>query len=155
MSKEILVLLFSWLISIVLLVKYIPRERKRNAHITFLFVQAIAWIYEYIQLLLGVMDFPYREFEEATKMSFSLHYLIYPTFGVFFIMLYPTDSKNPRIITHYLIFAIAITTYSFLVEKYSSLFNWISWNVNISFVTNLAILYIIKKFVFWYQKGLA
>lgn len=154
MNKEVVILLFSWLISILLLVKYIPIERKRTAHITFLFVQAIAWIYEYIQLLLGVMDFPFREFEDATKMSFSLHYLIYPTFGVFFIMLYPIDKKNQRIIIHYLIFAIAITVYSFLVEKYSSLFHWKSWNVYISFIANLAILYIIKKFVFWYQKGL-
>lgn len=154
MNKEILILLFSWLISILLLVKYIPIERKRNAHITFLFVQAIAWIYEYIQLLLGVIDFPFREFEDATKMSFSLHYLIYPTFGVLFIMLYPLDKKNRRIIIHFLVFALAITAYSFFVQKYSSLFHWESWNVYISFTTNLAILYIIKKFMFWYQKGL-
>ncbi|RSD28512.1 CBO0543 family protein [Mesobacillus subterraneus] len=155
MNREILILLFSWLISILLLIKYIPIERKRNAHITFLFVQALAWIYEYIQLLLGVMDFPFREFVKATKMSFSLYYLIFPIFGVFFIMLFPGNKKNSRIIIHYLLFAISITTYSFLVERYSSLFDWKSWNVYISFVSNLAILYIIKKFVFWFQKGLA
>ena len=154
MNKEILILLTSWLISILLLVKYIPKDRKRNAHITFLFVQALAWIYEYIQLLLGVMEFPFREFDDATKMSFSLHYLIFPTFGVFFILLYPSDKKNLRIIIHYLIFAMVITTYSFLVERYSSLFNWKNWNVYISFTNNLAILYIIKRFVFWFQKEL-
>ena len=154
MNKEILILLFSWIISILLLIKYIPKEWKRNAHINFIFVQAIAWIYEYMQLLFGVLEFPVREFDYATKMSFSLHYLIYPTFMVLFMRFYPINKRNVRIIIHYVIFAIAITTYAFLVEKYSSLFHWKNWNVFFSFIGTLSILYIVKKFVFWYQKVL-
>ncbi|MFB5193438.1 CBO0543 family protein [Neobacillus sp. KR4-4] len=154
MNKEILILLFSWIISILLLFKYIPVNRKRTAHLTFVFVQAIAWIFQYFQLLFGLVEFPYREFDYATRMSFSLHYLTYPTFGVLFIMLYPLNKGRIRIILHFLIFALAISTYTFLIEKYSSLFEFRKWNIYIGILSNMIILYIVKKFVFWYQKGL-
>ncbi|NHC40596.1 hypothetical protein G6549_11485 [Bacillus sp. MM2020_1] len=154
MIKEILILIFSWLISIFLLLKYIPKESKRTAHITFLFVSAITWIYEYIQLLIGLVEFPFREFNVATKMSFSLYYLVYPTFGVFFITLYPIEKKKLRIFIHFFVFAIAIATYSFFIEKYSSLIFFKKWNWFASFCSSLIILYIVKKFVFWFKKAL-
>jgi len=154
MIKEILILLFSWLVSIYLLLKYIPKESKRYAHITFIFVQTIAWIFEYLQVLFGLVEFPFREFNTATKMSFSLHYFIYPTFVVFFIFLYPTEKVKLRICIHFLIFAIAIATYSIVIEKYSSLFYFKKWNWFSSVISNLIILYIVKKFVFWFKKGL-
>ena len=154
MIKEIQILIFSWLISIYLMLKYIPKESKRSAHITFLFVSSITWIYEYIQLLIGLVEFPFREFNVATKMSFSLYYLVYPTFGVFFIILYPIEKKKLRIFIHYFVFAIAIATYSFLIEKYSSLIFFKKWNWFASVCSSLIILYIVKKFVFWFKKAL-
>ncbi|WP_040205346.1 CBO0543 family protein [Neobacillus jeddahensis] len=154
MNKEILILLLSWLISIIVLIKFVPIDRKRIAHITFLFGHGIAWIYQYVQLLFNLVEFPYREFEYATKMSFSLYYLTYPTFGVLFIMFYPANKGRQRIIIHYLIFTIAITTYAFFIENYSSLSYWKSWNIYSGLLSNLIIIYVIKKFVFWFQKGL-
>ncbi|MGX6444043.1 CBO0543 family protein [Neobacillus sp. K501] len=154
MNKEIFILFFSALLSIILLIKFVPIDRKRTAHITFIFGQSIAWIYQYLQLLFGFIEFPYREFDYATKMSFSLYYLTYPTFGVLFILLYPTNKGNLRIIMHYLIFTIGLTTYAYLLEKYSSLSDWKNWNIYSGFISNFIILYIVKKFVFWFRKGL-
>ncbi|WP_305730668.1 CBO0543 family protein [Bacillus sp. sid0103] len=152
--KEILILFFSWLISISLLLKFIPKESKRTAHITFLFVSTITWIYEYIQLLTGLVEFPFREFNVASKMSFSLYYILYPTFGVFFIILYPMEKGKLRIFIHFFVFAIAISTFSFFIEKYSSLIYFKKWNWFSSLISTLIILYIVKKFVFWFKKGL-
>lgn len=154
MMKEILILFFSWLISISLLLKFIPKESKRTAHITFLFVSTITWIYEYIQLLTGLVEFPFREFNVASKMSFSLYYILYPTFGVFFIILYPMEKGKLRIFIHFFVFAIAISTFSFFIEKYSSLIYFKKWNWFSSLISTLIILYIVKKFVFWFKKGL-
>ena len=152
--KEILILIFSWLISIFLMLKFIPKEMKRTAHITFLFVSTITWIYEYIQLLFGLVEFPFREFNVATKMSFSLYYLVYPTFGVFFITLYPREKGKLQIFIHFFVFAIALTIYSVIIEKYSSLITFKKWDWPIRVLSNLIILYIVKRFVFWFKKGL-
>ncbi|MDR6997802.1 CBO0543 family protein [Neobacillus niacini] len=154
MMKEILILIFSWLLSISLMLKYIPKERKRTAHITFLFVSTITWIYEYIAILTGVVEFPFREFNAATKMSFSLYYIVYPTFGVFFIILYPMEKMKRKIFIHFFVFALAITTFTFLIDKYSSLIDFIKWNWFVSFFSNIIILVIVKKFLNWFKKEL-
>jgi hypothetical protein len=100
------------------------------------------------------VEFPFREFNVATKMSFSLYYLVYPTFGVFFITLYPMEKVKLRIFIRFFVFAIAITTFSFFIEKYSSLIFFKKWSLFASFFSNLIILYIVKKFVYWFNKGL-
>jgi hypothetical protein len=143
----------SWLVSILLLLKFVPKESKRTAHITFLFSQAITWLYQYIQLVFGLLEFPFREFPAATKMSFSLPYIVYPTFGVFFILLYPKENNRMRIFLHYLLFAFAIPTVTYLIEKYSSIFHFKKWDFFTSVFIDLFILYLIKKFVFWFKKG--
>ncbi|MEH7109707.1 CBO0543 family protein, partial [Bacillus sp. JJ1764] len=78
MNREVLILISSWILSLYLLLKYTPTDSKRLAWITFIFVQAIAWLVEYIQMMFGLIEFPYREFNKATNMSFSLHYIVYP-----------------------------------------------------------------------------
>lgn len=152
MVKEVLILLLSWLVSIFLLLKYVPKESKRSAHITFLFSQAITWLYQYIQLVFGLLEFPFREFPTATKMSFSLPYFVYPTFGVFFILLYPREKKKIRILLHYLLFAFAIPTVTYMIEKYSSIFYFKKWDFFTSVVIDLFILFLIKRFVFWFNR---
>lgn len=154
MVKEVLIILLSWLVSIFLLLKYVPKDSKRIAHITFLFSQAITWLYEYIQLVLGLLEFPFREFPTATKLSFSLPYIVYPTFGVFFILLYPKEKNKFRIFIYFMVFAIAMPTMTIMIEKYSSLFHFKNWNFFTSVIINLFILYLIKRFVFWFRKGL-
>jgi hypothetical protein len=154
MNKEILILVFSWLLSFGLLLKYIPKESRRTAHITFLFVQAIAWVYEYMQVVFKWVEFPYREFNFATKMSFSMHYFTYPTFGVFFIIFYPHHKGKLRGFIHIFLFAVAVSTYTSLIEHYSSLIEFKKWNWYLSVLSNFIILCVIKRFVFWFKKGL-
>ncbi|WML58799.1 CBO0543 family protein [Neobacillus sp. PS2-9] len=154
MRIEILILVSSWIICIFLLLRYVPVDKKRYAHITFLFSSTIAWIYEYLQVILGLVEFPFREFEVASKMSFSLHYFVYPTFCVFFILFYPLEKGKLRIIVHFLLNSIAISTYTLLIEKYSSLIDYLKWNWFSSVLSNLILIYVIKKFVFWFKKGL-
>ncbi|GKU82594.1 CBO0543 family protein [Niallia sp. NCCP-28] len=154
MKKELFILIISWTALLFLLIKYIPKDSRRYFQIVFLFGQAIAWIFEYSQVVFGLLEFPYREFEIATKMSFSLHYVVLPTFGVFFILLYPLNKSRKRVVIHYLIFGMASPTYIYFLENYSSLIHFIKWNWLIAVFVNFIILYIIQKFAFWFKKGL-
>ncbi|PKG22889.1 CBO0543 family protein [Niallia nealsonii] len=117
MIKEALILIVSW----IAVLFFIPKQSRKTAQISFLFCQAIAWIFEYIQVYFGFVEFPFREFNYATKMNFSLYYIVYPTAGVFFILWYPLKAGKIRIIAYYFIFGMIVPTYSFLLEKYSSL----------------------------------
>ncbi|MEH7109724.1 CBO0543 family protein [Bacillus sp. JJ1764] len=77
---------------------------------------------------------------------------MYPTIGVFFILLYPKGRK--RTFIYYLLFSLVITTYSYLVERYSSLIHFIHWNWFIGLITNMIIMYVTKKYIFWFKNGL-
>jgi len=152
--KNELILIFSWIISIGLLLMFVPKKNIRLSIITFLFSSTVAWAYEYTQVLFGLLEFPYREFAKATKLSFSLHYAIYPTFFVFFILFYPVDKGRIKKFFHTLVFNLLLATYTFLLNEHSSLIEFKHWNFFFSVCINFIMLYIIKKFVFWFNKGL-
>ena len=154
MSKEVIFIIVSWVIAIYCLLKYVPKERMREAHISFLFSQTMAWIFELMQVHFGLVEFPFREFHHATKMSFSLHYIVLPSFGVFFILLYPLKKGIKGIISHYLIFSAALATYILLAEHFTSLIEYKKWNWFIAVCVNLILLWILKKFVFWFRREL-
>ncbi|MCM3602749.1 hypothetical protein M3175_18600 [Robertmurraya korlensis] len=154
MTKEIIVIIVSWVISIYCLLKYVPRERLREAHISLLMSQTLAWIFEFIQVHFELVEFPFREFHNATKMSFSLHYIVLPSFGVFFILLYPLKKGLYRRILHYLIFSAALPSYTSIVEHFTSLIEFKKWNWFIAVCANFILLWILKKFVFWFRKEL-
>jgi hypothetical protein len=153
MSKEFFILTFLWIISIITLFS-ISRGRTRLTQITFLFTQALAWLFEFTLVFFGLVKFPYREFKIATNMSFSLYYLIFPTVGVLFILFYPKKPIKLNLLLYYLFFSMVVPTFSSLAEKYSKLIQFINWNWEIHVIADLIIFYILKKFIFWFQKGI-
>jgi len=153
MNKELVILFLSWIVCLFLLIKFIPKEKKRYYQIIFLFAHATAWIFQLIQVNMKLISFPYREFEQATKMSFSLYYLVLPTFAVFFILHYPEKKNWIRILIHYLIFSNGMHLYMFLIERSSDLVHDIDWHWWFAVSIDLIVLYLVKKFAFWFRKG--
>jgi hypothetical protein len=154
MNKELIILVISWIVVVVCLVKFVPKEKVGVAHITFLFAQAFAWVFEYLQVRFHLVEFPFREFEYASKMSFTLHYLISPANAVFFMILYPKHKDRKQLAVYYGLFGLILPAYAFWIERYSSLMEYKKWNWLAAYIVNVAALYIIKKFVFWFKKGL-
>lgn len=155
MNKELVILIFSWITCLFLLIKFIPKEKKRYFQIIFLFAHATAWIFQYIQVNIGLVSFPYREFEQAIKMSFSLYYVVLPTFAVFFMLFYPEKQNWMRKWIHYLIFCNGMHLYMFLVERHTELVHDINWHWWFAVTIDLCILYLVKTFAFWFRKGLS
>ncbi|WP_400247405.1 CBO0543 family protein [Niallia sp. JL1B1071] len=153
MNKELVILFLSWITCLFLLIKFIPKEKKRYFQIIFLVAHATAWIVQYIQVNIRVVSFPYREFEHATKMSFSLYYLVLPTFAVFFMLYYPEKKNWMRVLIHYLLFSNAMHLYMFLVERHTELIHDINWHWWFAVSIDIFILYLVKTFAFWFRKG--
>lgn len=153
MSREFFILACSWVISLVTLLS-ISKGKTRLIQISYLFTQALAWLFEFILVLFRLVEFPYREFKIATKMSFSLYYLIFPIVGVLFIQFYPKQPTKLKVLLYYLLISMVIPTYTSLAERYSNLFQFINWNWGIHVLADMLIFYTVKKFVFWFQKGI-
>ena len=154
MDKDIIIIATSWIIAFISLLLFVPPSSKRYAHITFLFAQAIAWIFEYVQLVCGWIEFPYREFKDATNMSFSLHYIFFPTIAVLFNLWYPVYKDWSKKILYYLLFSIGIATYITILGDISNLFKYLHWNWYLGVLSDFLILVIIRRFTYWFRKGL-
>jgi len=154
MSKELFVLIISWTVAIGMLWWKIPRNKVREAHLVFLFAQAIGWLYVFIQTKLGNIIFPYREFPYASDMLISLHYIIYPTFNVFYILWYPKNKGKFIRIIYTLIFIGIHQMYEYLLARYTDLIENKNWHWSYGLLTKLIIYFIILRFYKWYKKGL-
>lgn len=154
MNKDILILVCSWIIALFFLVFFVPKKSRKYANITFLFAQAIAWLFEYLQLVFGWIEFPFREFKYATNMSFSLHYMFFPTIGVFFNLWYPVSTKWLIKVGYYLIFSIGISTYILVLGISSDLYKLLAWNWYLGVISDVIILFLIRRFTYWFRKGL-
>lgn len=154
MHKEFWILTILWAAVLIVIFIYIRNSNKRLAQITFLFSQSVAWIYEFIQIKLHLVEFPYREFPYATKLSFTLHYLLFPTIGLLFILYYPKDGRFSKIVFHFFFFSLIAPTCSGIVERTTSLIEYHHWNWAFGFAASITMLAILRAFTFWFEKGL-
>ncbi|MFP7484354.1 CBO0543 family protein [Priestia filamentosa] len=152
MKKEVVILAISWLLVIILYIGKVPRDVKGKAHISFLFAQTLSWIYIFYSVYFKRIEFPFREFPYATKLSFSLHYMIYPAFAMFFELTYPKSKSVARIILHYVLFAGMIELYAFLIGHYTELAKPLKWGY-LNIMIYAVLLLITHHFVSWFEAG--
>lgn len=154
MSKELVILLLSWVTAIVLLIWKVPREKRKEAQVVFLFAQTVGWLYLFIQTYHGNIVFPFREFPQASDMLVTLHYIIYPTFSVFFVLFYPKTTRNWKIVSYYLIFVFFHQFYEMLLEHYTKLIDYRHMNFLWGFIVKIIVYFTIYRFYKWFAKGL-
>jgi hypothetical protein len=154
MSKDILILILSWGIAIVLLIWKVPRNKIKDAQIVFLFAQSLGWLYVFIQIYFKHIIFPIREFPEATDMLVSLHFIVYPTFCVFFVLFYPNAIERWRIVAHYIVFVLLHQSYETFIENYTHLIAFINWKTHWGISVKILVYFSVYHFYKWFTKGL-
>ncbi|MCR8928902.1 CBO0543 family protein [Priestia megaterium] len=153
MKKEIIILLISWIAIVSLYFWKIPTRLKGRAQTAFLFGQSIAWIYVFLSVYFKRVEFPFREFSYATQLSFSLHYMIYPAFAMFFEVTYPSSNSRTSVILHYALFVVITNLYAFFIGHYTELVRPLKNEfLNIPIFTFL--LFVAHQFNKWFQKGM-
>lgn len=155
MSRELLVLILSWGASIFLLVWKIEKTKRREIQIVFLFAQTIGWLYVFIQTYFDNLVFPFREFPKASDMLLSLHFIIYPTFTVFFILYYPKTKVKWKIIFYWTLFIVGHQLYEFLLNRYTDIIEAKHWKWYWGMLVKFFIYIIIYRFYLWFKKELS
>jgi hypothetical protein len=78
MSRERLVLILIWIIGVAVTAVFVRRSNWHKFAASYLLCQCFTWINVTLQVKLGFVTYPVREFPKATDMGFSLQYLLYP-----------------------------------------------------------------------------
>jgi hypothetical protein len=150
MSKEVIILVFSWILTIAMLIVFIPKNKLREAQVIYLFKQFITWLFGLTVVQFRLIEYPVREFSYANRASFSFEFFIYPAICAVFNLHYPEGKSKTGQFMHYFYFCTAMTVFEFLCEKYTDVINYLHWNWFLTWITLFITFYISRQYYLWF-----
>ncbi|GAA3331800.1 hypothetical protein GCM10020331_089800 [Ectobacillus funiculus] len=82
----------SWVITIVLLYIFVPKHKYREAHVSFLFMQALTWVFGAVVVELHLIAYPVRFFSLCFfDQASHLNIFIFPAVSVLFNVHFPKE----------------------------------------------------------------
>jgi hypothetical protein len=152
MSKDTIIIICGWLITVVLLLLFVPKVKIRQALVVFMFKQMITWLVGLIVVELRLIEYPVRSFVYACKSSFDFEYFIYPSFCVLFNLHYPEGKGFIRRLLHYIYYCSALTSVEVVVEKYTEILKYNNWTWYITFITFFLTFFASRQYYKWFFK---
>lgn len=152
MIIEYKIIICSWLLMIVALILFIPKNKFREANVLFLFKQVLTWPVGLLVVQFNLIQYPIHFLKKSTNASFTFDFFIYPALSVFFNLYYPEGKSILRKLFHYFIFVGGITVIEVLLEYYTNLIKYIHWTWYVSSITIAISLYISRRYYLWFYR---
>jgi hypothetical protein len=152
MNKETIILISAWILTIITLVLFVPKNKLREAQVIFFFKQLMTWLLGLTVAQYRFIEYPIREFAYATKTSFSFEYFIYPAICVVFILHYPEKKSLTRQFIHYFYFCTVMTILEVLCEKYTNIIKYIHWTWYLTWITLFITFFLSNQYYLWFFK---
>lgn len=152
MSRDKKLLVGIWIITAVLLFKYIPRNKLRQGILVLLFKQFVTWFFGLAVVEYGLIQYPVRLFKKANKSSFSFEYFLYPAICAIFNVHYPEKNSRGLQFFYYLFFTSLLTFFEVLAERHTNLVHYVKWKWYHSFLTLGFTFYLSRLFNVWFFK---
>lgn len=153
MTVDQLTLLFIWTIFPLLLLIFVPKDRVRELIAVFLFFQTLTWLFSIVLTHYDLLGAGTLEFPNATKVNFSLEYIVFPTIAVFFQLYFPEQKATYLKIVYYLCFVFLSLTTLILVSVFTNLISSTVNGVIRGFFNFLIELILCRKFIVWFLEG--
>lgn len=149
MSFDYYVIILLWMVFPIILWKVTPRNRLREAIASFLFFHTLTWLFSMGLTYAGLLESPIRLFKYATKINFTMEYLVFPTFAVMSQMRFPKDANFSRRLLHYLFWVGSILSFMFVIGTFTNIMD-VKWdNLVRSFFNFLIELWLCRYYVLW------
>ncbi len=141
----------SWIVTALLLIRFIPRNKIREALVAFKFKQIITWIFGLVVVELGLIKYPKRLFfKHTTKSSFTFEFFVYPAICAIFNVNYPEKRNGFAKSCYYLFFAGIITVFEVIAVRYTRLIRYPHWKWYWSFFTLWITFYWSRIYYRWF-----
>jgi hypothetical protein len=150
MNRDMMIILTGNLITIFMLIAFVPRNRIREAQVVFFFKQLITWVVGLAVVEYGLIEYPVRLFSKANKTSFSFEYFIYPAFCVLFNLHYPVEKSRLQRFMYYVYYCSSLTIIEVFVEKHTQILNYIHWEWYVTWITFFITFYLSRKYYLWF-----
>ncbi len=149
LNVDYFVLLLLWIIFPFILYKMVPRNRLREAIVTFLFFQMLTWLFSIGLSYTNTLESPIRLFKYATKLNFTMEYLVFPALAVGFQLKFPNHSNYPRRLLHYLLWVGIIVSFIYLIGKFTDIMDVNNNHLIMSFFNFIIELWLSRQYVLW------
>lgn len=150
-KKEKKIELVAWLVSIILITTFVPKQKIREAHVSFLFLHLITWLFGLIVVEKKLIKYPFRTFfYRAYKSSFTFEYFVYPALSVLFNTHFPSNSKLFIKFLYFGLFTSTITLLEVIAVKYTKLISYVNWRWYWSFITLWFTFFLSNKYYRWF-----
>jgi hypothetical protein len=143
------VLLGLWVVLPLLLLVVIPRSRVREFLVVLIFFQSLTWIVSIVLTAFGLLSSPVLEFGKATKINFTMEYLVFPVAAVLFHRWYPIGLGKVRQVLHYIISVAGILLFMFLIGRYTHIMKIEIGNLIRSGINFMFELWLCRKYMVW------
>lgn len=153
MNMNMIIVILLWTILPTMLWLIIPKNRVREAIAAFMFLQMLSWLFSIGLTAAGYLESPFRIFMYATKISFTMEYLVYPTLCVLFHLTFPKKDTYLRRSGHYLLWIGIILSVMYVIGNFTELLTF-SWEVLIrGFFNFLIVLWLVRQYIVWLTNG--
>lgn len=150
MSKEVIIIAIAWILTVIMLLVFVPRNKFREAQVIFFFKLLITLLFGLLVAQYELIEYPVRSLSNATKVSFDFEYFIYPSICVVFNLHYPEMKNKFGQFMYYVYFCTVMTIIEILCEKYTDVINYIHWNWFLTWITLFITFYISRKYYLWF-----
>ncbi|HJV44333.1 MAG TPA: CBO0543 family protein [Bacillota bacterium] len=152
MVLDYIILIGSWVITIMLLFLLIPKDKIRLAHVAFLFKQLITWVLGLSVVELKWIEFPVRWFSYANRSSFTFDYFVYPAICAIFNVHYPEGKNKIKKFFYYAAYCSIMTSIEVLFERFTHLIHYIDWAWYWTWISLFITFRITRLYVCWFCK---
>jgi len=152
MTRDYMLTIIEWITTIGLLIRFIPRDKIREAHVTFLFKQILSWILGLSVAELKLIEYPVRLFPYANKTSFTFEFFVYPAICAIFNTNFPIKKSLFSRFMYYFYYCTTMTVMEIFTEKYTNILKYIHWTWYITWITLFITLFISRRYYVWFFK---
>lgn len=151
-SKENIIYIFESILIIILLFRFIPKGKIREAHVTYLFKLVITWSIGLVVAEYRLIEYPVRLFPYANRASFLFEFFLYPSICALFVVNYSEKKSAFAKFMYYVYYCSALTIAEVLEERYTDILTYIHWAWYTTWSTFLITFYLSQKYNKWFFK---
>lgn len=150
MNIEQVILLASWIILIIALFIFIPKDKIRHALLTFHVMQVLTWLFGLVVVEMRLIKYPVRMFAFASKTSFLFEFFAYPAICAIFNIHFPNKKNKVIQFGYYALYATIMTAFEKTLEVNTNLIVYLHWSWYWTWITLFITLFLSRAYYKWF-----
>jgi hypothetical protein len=151
MTKEGIIEVSIWVIMIIALLLFVPKNKWREAWSVYTFTLFLGFGFGLLIVQMKWIEYPARMiFRYADRTEFTFEFILYPAICVLFILHYPWKKNYITQLGYFVAYSSIMTLFEVLLEHYTQLIHYIKWTWYWKWITIFLTYYLSRLFYVWF-----